>query len=174
MADTTKILKCPSCGEEMIKIYIEEAKVNVDLCLDGCGGILFDNRELEKFDETHENIDKITEIIRDQSFKQVDKSKIRICPVCNTPMVKTGANGDIEIDLCNVCGAKFLDHNELEIIRTNKNAPIDAKLEQKLNCLLNLTIEEVTLGKTLDKTSEKIRKRRNTFENIVHNIRNII
>ena len=32
----------------MEKIFISDANINVDICLNGCGGILFDNRELEK------------------------------------------------------------------------------------------------------------------------------
>ena len=56
MADTLDKLACPACGEEMKKIYMQEAGVNIDLCLNGCGGIFFDNREFEKFDEPDENI----------------------------------------------------------------------------------------------------------------------
>ena len=118
MADTKEIINCPACGCEMKKVLIEQTGINVDICVDGCGGILFDNRELEKFDETHENADAIFEQIKDKTFKKVDESEIRVCPVCGTNMTKMGAaDGDIQIDVCNFCGAKFLDKNELSCIR---------------------------------------------------------
>ena len=68
MADTQKIMKCPACGKEMKKIHMDEAGVMVDICLDGCGGMVFDNRELNKFDEAHENIDEILAAIKNKEF----------------------------------------------------------------------------------------------------------
>ena len=59
MADNKEIIKCPACGEDMVKVLIPDLNIYVDICLNGCGGMLFDNRELEKFDEPHENIDDI-------------------------------------------------------------------------------------------------------------------
>ena len=58
MTDTLDFVKCPACGNEMVKIFANET-ANVDICLDGCGGIFFDNHELEKFDEPKENIDDV-------------------------------------------------------------------------------------------------------------------
>ena len=46
-------MNCPACGN-----VLEEMKVGdvmVDVCQGGCGGIWFDNYELEKFDEPHES-----------------------------------------------------------------------------------------------------------------------
>ncbi len=118
MTDTKNNINCPACGHEMKKVFIENAGVNIDICIDGCGGMLFDNRELEKFDEKHENADEILNEVKDKEFISVDESATRICPICNTPMVKFGAgNGNVQIDLCNACGAKFLDFGELEKIR---------------------------------------------------------
>ena len=118
MADTKEIINCPACGKEMEKIYIKGADVNIDICTEGCGGILFDNRELEKFDEKHENADEILNKVAGKEFAEVDKKKYRVCPVCGSVMTKMGAaHGGVQIDLCSICGAKFLDHGELEKIR---------------------------------------------------------
>jgi Zn-finger nucleic acid-binding protein len=118
MADTKEIIKCPACGKEMTKVFIDGANISIDICTEGCGGMLFDNRELEKFDEKSENAEEILNKVRGKNFTPVDEKKHRICPVCNSIMVKNGAaNGEVMIDLCNVCGAKFLDHGELERIR---------------------------------------------------------
>ena len=141
MADTLRIVTCPACDKEMTKIYMEESGINVDICLDGCGGILFNNRELEKFDEQHENADKIFEAYEGKTFTPIDQAEVRICSVCNTPMVKQGAGvGSIEIDVCNVCGAKFLDYGELEKIRKLKNN--DLKYRTKVDALVDAVVQE--------------------------------
>ena len=121
MADTTRKIECPACGCEMKKIYVEDAEVCVDICTDGCGGIYFDNREFNKFDEPHENIDVIIKELEGKEFKEVDEREVRICPICNVPMVKAGSGvAGVEIDVCYTCGAKFLDNGELEKIREGK------------------------------------------------------
>ena len=56
MTDNLKKIKCPACGEEMVKIYMPQQGVNLDVCINGCGGIYFDNREFAKFDEESEDI----------------------------------------------------------------------------------------------------------------------
>ena len=172
MTDTKEIINCPACGCEMKKVFIEQAGINVDICVDGCGGILFDNRELEKFDETHENADEIFEQIKDKTFKEVDESKIRICPICGINMAKMGAvDGDINIDVCHVCGAKFLDRNELSSIR-NFSEQEYKKNELTEKVIDNLTGKEnynITLGKIgyiLNKYVPST-KGRNITENIV-------
>ena len=50
MADNLELIECPACGKKMHKIYMPSAGVNLDVCVDGCGCIYFDNREFNKFD----------------------------------------------------------------------------------------------------------------------------
>ena len=164
MADTQKIMKCPACGKEMKKIHMDEAGVMVDICLDGCGGMVFDNRELNKFDEAHENIDEILAAIKNKEFIKVDETLVRHCPVCGVKMVKMGAGvAGVQIDNCNVCGAKFLDNGELQAIRNNDAQEQDARLESMLNVLCSETIDNVTYGKMPEKSSP----RRQYVENLV-------
>ena len=66
----------------MNKVYINSIGKNVDICLKQCGGIYFDNREFEKVDEQHENINEILDIIKDKSFQKVDDTELRVCPYC--------------------------------------------------------------------------------------------
>jgi len=119
MRDTEEVLYCPACNKKMQKVYIESANCNVDICVDGCGGILFDNRELEKFDEIHEDISEILKVYKDKNYEKTNEDKPRICPICSSVMVKnyTSASHQVQIDECYTCGAKFLDFNELELIR---------------------------------------------------------
>lgn len=148
MADTKEIINCPACGKEMEKVFIKDANVNIDICTEGCGGMLFDNRELEKFDEKHENADGILNKVAGKKFAPVDESKYRVCPVCGTIMVKMGASqGNVQIDVCNVCGAKFLDHGELEKIRNASDKEYQETTQYKiLNDKLEQQTEQETIG----------------------------
>lgn len=140
MGDTKRTITCPACDKEMTKVYLKDAGCNVDICLDGCGGVLFDNRELQKVDEEHENADEIFEALKDRYFKHVNEQEVRICSVCGTPMVKQGSGTDgVEIDVCNVCGAVFLDYGELEKIRQNGN---NARYNEAINASVDAFAKE--------------------------------
>ena len=173
MADTKRIVTCPACDKEMTKVFMENENINVDICLDGCGGILFNNRELEKFDEQHENADKIFEAYENKTFNKTNEEEVRICTVCNSPMVKQGAGvGDIKIDICNTCGAKFLDYGELEKIRELKNN--DYKHQAKVNSIVDAVVENnpvVVGGKIGDFARNHIKTTgiRYAFENFISN-----
>lgn len=156
MADTKEILTCPACGEEMTKIYIEGRSINIDICLDGCGGILFDNRELEKFDEAHENAQELLELIANKTFLPVNESAQRECSVCGTPMMKMGAgSGQVQLDCCAFCGAKFLDNNELQKIRTGQKDVIDESILDFIDFATEKHIEDITLGLRPEKSSPR-------------------
>lgn len=119
MADTLQTITCPACGKEMKKILMMPENVHLDVCLDGCGGIFFDNREYQKFDEKAEDIDEILEATKGKVFQKVDTSTTKICPTCGAKMVKHFASSkhEVEIDECYMCGGKFLDNGELQKIR---------------------------------------------------------
>ena len=119
MADNKKIIKCPACHKTMTKIFVHSANVNVDICLNGCGGIYFDNMEFYAFDENKENMYEITKALEGRKFQKVDQSKERLCPIKKKKMVKnfTNLSKNVEVDDCYNCGGKFLDFGELETIR---------------------------------------------------------
>ena len=143
MTDTKDTLVCPACDKEMKKVYIKNAGINIDICIDGCGGMFFDNRELEKFDEEHENADDILKAVEEKEFEHVNNDEIRICPICNIPMVKLGGIGSVKIDACNICGGKFLDNGELKRLREEKSE-INSKKEELFNKL-----EQIAYDKTM-------------------------
>lgn len=127
MADTHQILRCPACGKEMQKIFIPSRGINIDICTQGCGGIFFDNREFQMFDEKHENIDDIIQAVENNEFKAIDDSLDRYCPACGAKMVKnySSIKQEIVIDECYACGGKFLDHGELTAIRKEYETDLD-------------------------------------------------
>jgi len=127
MSDTHQTLKCPACQKEMAKVFIPKEGVNIDICLEGCGGLWFDNRELSYVDEQDEKIDEILKAISDKTFEEVDQSNHRSCPVCGARMVKnfSSAKREIQIDECYSCGGKFLDNQELIKFRAEYATEVD-------------------------------------------------
>lgn len=119
MKDTNQILKCPACQKDMVKIFVPQKGVNIDICLNGCGGMWFDNRELSYFDEQDEKIDEILESITNKTFDSVEQNKKRSCPACGANLVKnfSSVKREIQIDECYSCGGKFLDNSELQQFR---------------------------------------------------------
>ena len=119
MADNYKFIECPACGKTMKKVFLEKQGFIVDICLDGCGGLWLDNRELSKIDNPNENITPIEEAYTNCNFKKVDSLDERICPLCKTKMVKNNvsAKQEILIDECYSCGGKFFDYKELDAMR---------------------------------------------------------
>lgn len=165
MSDNKQTINCPACGKEMVKVFDKEKGINIDICLNGCGGIFFDNRELEKFDEAHESANEILNAIKGKEFAKVDESQIRVCPICNVPMVKMGAGtGAVEIDVCNTCGAKFLDNGELEKVREGEKADL-SRVNAMVNQIYQKDLENV-LGKNAHEAI-KSSPRRQFFENLV-------
>ena len=135
MADTKFQIKCPACGNMMQKIFIPSEGFHVDICTHGCGGIFFDNRELNEFDEKCDDITEIAEALKYMGYIKTDDSALRVCPACGTNMVKNGAEGDVVIDVCNVCGGKFLDNGELEKIRAAQKENL--KIENVIDTLIS-------------------------------------
>ena len=133
MTDTKEELICPACGGKMTKVLTKKG-INIDVCTEGCGGIWFDNRELEKFDEADENAEDILNLLNEKNFGKVSDDTVRNCPVCKTKMVKNkySINTDIEIDECYNCGGKFLDYNEIIHIRNSKQ-PSDEQINGLVN-----------------------------------------
>lgn len=119
MSESFNTLKCPACQKDMKKVFIPKEGVNIDICLDGCGGMYFDNRELKYVDEQNESIDEILNSIQKKKFTPTDQNNHRTCPACGARMVKnfTSCKKQIQIDECYACGGKFLDSNELQILR---------------------------------------------------------
>lgn len=116
--DCTETIKCPACKTDMLKIYIPQVGFNIDLCVDGCGGIFFDNREFEKINVPDNDIESVLNLLKDKTFTPVNKNAVRVCPACKTKMLKNIASkARVEIDTCPVCGGKFLDNTEFDVIR---------------------------------------------------------
>ncbi|MCI1274012.1 MAG: zf-TFIIB domain-containing protein [Clostridiaceae bacterium] len=124
MADTEQTIQCPACGAEMTKVFLSDAGISIDVCNNGCGGIFFDNQELQTINASENDIEEIKKVLVGKEFQVPDSSKVRVCPACGSNMVKTKAFGT-EIDTCYNCGAVFLDYNEIDSVKLqrHKSAP---------------------------------------------------
>jgi len=95
--------------------------VVVEVCQAGCGGIWFDNYELEKFDEPHESAgEELLDIERDESIV-VDRTKRLNCPKCDGIVMMRHffcVKNEVEVDECPGCGGFWLDAGELGKIRS--------------------------------------------------------
>lgn len=140
MTETLQDIKCPACQKVMKKIFVPKEGINIDICIDGCGGMYFDNRELTYFDEQTEGIDEITDAIAEKKFEQVNQSNFRTCPSCGARMVKnyTSTKKQVQIDECYSCGGKFLDVKELQELR-NEYAT-EAERSADIIALINQTV----------------------------------
>lgn len=112
-------MKCPACGSELVEV--EVGGVKVDVCKEGCGGMWFDNFELKKFDEPHEEdgeelLNMTTDVRAD-----IDRSKRYNCPKCGDIVMMRhffSVKKEVEIDECPGCGGIWLDAGELGRIRS--------------------------------------------------------
>lgn len=164
MADNFKTIKCPACQKEMVKVFVPSAGVNVDICVDGCGGIYFDNREFKYFDEQHENIDEITNAIEGKTFEKVDETLSRCCPVCGAKMVKNYASvkKEVLVDECYSCGGKFLDFGELQKIRAQYATDAE-RTEDFMRVVYNTIGQEL---RALDAEHAKLRENRSPLKKL--------
>jgi len=160
MADTKEIINCPACGKPMEKVHIPSEGINIDICTEGCGGIFFDNREFDKFNEEHEDISVIVEKLKNKEFMPVNEEDERICPLCGKTMVKNRtAKAGVCVDDCYVCGGKFLDHEELEKIRAEYSRDSE-RAEATIDYLMQEKGEELAL-----ENIQRINSRRRTLKN---------
>lgn len=165
MTNNFNSINCPACQKEMQQIFIPRLNMNIDICIDGCGGIYFDNRELKHFDTQNEDITEIIEALKNKTFIKVDETSSRICPVCGTKMIKnhSSVKQTIVIDECYNCGGKFLDEGELEKIRNEyhseneKNIDTTAYIQSIIGKVENLT-------ETFNYTSKRQSGLKNIFD----------
>jgi Zn-finger nucleic acid-binding protein len=111
-------MKCPACSQNLIQI--NTGGLVVDVCQEGCGGIWFDNRELQQVDEAHEfDLEPLLNIRYDLGI-EVDYRARRECPRCpGVILMRQGYAGSsrIQVDRCATCGGFWLDGGELAQIR---------------------------------------------------------
>lgn len=116
-------MKCPACSSELSQIKVGD--LVVDVCNESCGGIWFDNRELQRVDEATElDLQPYLDIRHDLSV-EIDFQARRNCPRCTSViLMRHGYAGhrEVQVDSCANCGGIWLDYGELAQIRANSKA----------------------------------------------------
>jgi uncharacterized protein len=131
-----KRMTCPACDSNLSPLTV--GKLTVDVCKGGCGGIWFDNFELQKVDEPEEfEGEALLHIERDDHLL-VDYERRRKCPKCdNIVMMRHyfSERREVQVDTCPNCGGVWLDPGELAMIRNECKERKDRK--EAVNGYLN-------------------------------------
>lgn len=112
-------LICPACGRELTEINFNG--LVTDICQNGCAGIWFDKKELDKVDEKHEREGLILLSVKKDPSVQVNHQEERFCPRCKDVKMRKhfwSVKAQVEIDECDKCKGIWLDDGELEKIRS--------------------------------------------------------
>lgn len=127
-------MKCPSCSNKLTQVTVET--IVLDYCKGGCGGIWFDDKELDKFDRLDESV--TFEVLRGEGGMNVavDYSKPRTCPRCLMGLDRHFYDKQlaIEVDGCPSCNGVWLDPGELNHVR-HLNSSQDERREYLDNFL---------------------------------------
>lgn len=114
-------MKCPACYNELKPL--QAGSLSVDVCQGGCGGIWFDNFELQRVDGQEPLGEQFLDVRRDPRV-QVDPARKRECPRCDGIKLHRhyfSAKRRVEVDQCPNCGGYWLDAGELGQIRAEQS-----------------------------------------------------
>lgn len=158
-------MKCPACETELSEKTVDG--IVVDVCAGGCGGIWFDQHELKKFDEPHEEGGlELLDVERDPGI-HVDHEEQHPCPRCEagTPMLRHffSVKREVEVDECPTCAGFWLDAGELRDLRSlypSEEARKQAA-EEYFDDLFGFQLE--ALRKESEERKEKFRKTARMF-----------
>lgn len=121
--ETKKSFPCLSCGKTLSEVSIGDIKV--DACMDGCGGVWFDQSELARVDNPGEAAnDTVLQRLLSLPGSPAPADRQKMCPRCSTKLKPHSFRGQAEIliEECYGCGGVWLDGGELQAIRQNAGA----------------------------------------------------
>lgn len=152
-------MECPACKSALTEL--KQSDLTVDICDNGCGGLWFDNYELDKVDESHES--KGEPLLDMSPHNPVNTSHAlqRSCPRCvNMPMMRHyfSIRKEIEIDECPNCGGVWLDNGELYAIREQSKKDEKTKETTRKN-FLDLFATQILSQKSA-KSAEELKSRK--------------
>ena len=112
-------MKCPACSSTLTERTA--GALTVDICDSGCGGIFFDRFELSQVDEATETEgEALLKWAGSTPSKKPDQSQRYRCPRCEMIMMRGLFKPQIPVtvDTCPQCAGVFVDHGELDSIRS--------------------------------------------------------
>jgi len=112
-------MKCPVCENSLTQLTAGE--IVVDVCKGGCGGMWFDNFELQKFSEPRQaEGEMFLQLERDTTII-VNHEARRNCPKCQELIMLRSLYSpvdQVEVDQCPGCAGMWLDAGELQSIQS--------------------------------------------------------
>jgi hypothetical protein len=118
---------CPACNRRLSALTV--GALTVDVCRGGCGGIWFDNFELEKVDQAHEQLGESLTTLEFDLTVEIRGGK-RSCPRCLDIVMlqhRFSPEKPVVVDECPKCGGMWLDGGELSQIRRQTPTAEDRK-----------------------------------------------
>lgn len=106
------------------------AGVRVDVCHGGCGGVWFDNFEMQRVAQKGAEAESALCRLEVSPACRVDTHRKRSCPRC--PDIKLRRHfytpsRRVQVDECPGCGGYWLDAGELSLVRQEMNASSQEK-----------------------------------------------
>jgi len=127
-------MKCPACGRDLAPKVIGD--VTVDVCEGGCGGIWFDQHELQHFDSANEEAGLSLLNVDTDPAVVVDRGERRNCPKCTDHQIMMrhfySTKHEVEVDECPACGGYWLDAGELRSIHAQFETDADREEATKV------------------------------------------
>lgn len=121
-------MECPACGKELKRLTVGD--VAVDVCQGACGGAWFDQFELKKFDEPHEEAGVALLGVERVLPTPVDRKRRLKCPKCDDSIMMRhffSVKREVEVDECPECAGFWLDFGELGHIRSLFNSEAERR-----------------------------------------------
>jgi len=161
-------MKCPRTGKELTEVTIRGIEIDFST---GCGGVWFDNFELEKFDEVHEEAGTVLiEHMKNFHVPLLNEGARLKCPK-DTDVVMMrrfySPKHQIEIDECPQCGGIWLDAEDLSGIRELFPTEKDRKKAGKEFVEKVMNSQEV---KALENESHELPNKLNRISNVFWSI----
>jgi uncharacterized protein len=121
-------MQCPVCSIELEQVTV--GSVQFDVCRSGCGGIFFDNFEIQKVDEPQEEAGELLGAIEGPKKVHRDPVHPLKCPKCeDVVMMKhfSSAKQKVQVDECPSCAGIWIDCGELRQIRSEYKTDAERK-----------------------------------------------
>jgi len=151
-------MNCPRTGKEMKEFEMDGVKVDVST---GCGGVFFDNFELDKFDEKDETAGDELMTYMEMYANDIDLDQRLDCPKCSGITMQRhffSVGRKVEIDECPGCGSVWLDPGELLTIR--ETYPSEEEREKAAEAYIKEVLDNPEMNALKEKGEEGLARAR--------------
>jgi Zn-finger nucleic acid-binding protein len=150
---------CPACKKKLEKVNV--CDVEVEACVNGCGGVWLDAAEIFRMDEEHEGFDDpvMQKLLAFDTPRDTDFRDKITCIKCGFKMRRREhrEGSGIYVDECYGCGGIWLDGGELKAIREN---PVVKRSNEEREQMAREFAQRIQEEKRRRLEEERLRKQR--------------